>query len=64
MFSMDRHDKGINSVFVDGSARKIQLKELWKQKWNPEFNTSGKWTQAGGMRPEDWPEWMQGFKDF
>jgi len=64
MYCMDRHDKGINSVFVDGSVRKILLKELWKQKWNPEFNTSGKWTQAGGARAEDWPEWMTGYKEY
>jgi prepilin-type processing-associated H-X9-DG protein len=61
---MDRHSQGINAVFVDGSVRKVQLKELWTLKWHPQFSTSGAWTQAGGATEAHWPAWMQGFKEF
>jgi prepilin-type N-terminal cleavage/methylation domain-containing protein/prepilin-type processing-associated H-X9-DG protein len=61
---MNRHEGGINMVFLDGSVRKIGLKELWTLKWHRWYNTANRWTHAGGVRPEDWPEWMRGFKDF
>ena len=63
-FVINRHDGGINSLFMDSSVRKIGLKELWTLKWWPKFNTAGPWTRAGGVQPEDWPEWMRGFKDY
>jgi hypothetical protein len=25
---------------------------------------SGPWTQAGGVMPENWPDWMRNFKDY
>ncbi len=37
----------------------IRLKELWTLKWHPQFNTSGPWTEAGGVQSTDWPEWMR-----
>ena len=58
-FCIDRHDGGINGVFLDMSVRKVGLKELWTLKWHREFNTAGPWTLAGGVTPTDWPEWMQ-----
>jgi prepilin-type N-terminal cleavage/methylation domain-containing protein/prepilin-type processing-associated H-X9-DG protein len=62
MICMDRHSGGINGVFVDGSARKVHLKELWTLKWHPRFNTAGPWTTAGGVQPE-WPQWMRKFTE-
>jgi len=62
MFCMDRHSGGVNGVFVDGSARKIFLKELWTLKWHPQFDTSGRRGKAGAAA--EWPQWMQGFRDF
>jgi prepilin-type N-terminal cleavage/methylation domain-containing protein/prepilin-type processing-associated H-X9-DG protein len=59
-----RHSGGINSVFMDGSAGKIQLKELWRLKWHRQFNVNGPWTKAGGVQPSDWPRWMRRFKDY
>ena len=53
-----------SSLFLDWSVRRVGLKELWTLKWNRKFDTAGKWTQAGGVRPEDWPEWRRGFKDY
>lgn len=61
---INRHDGGVNSLFIDWSVRKVGLKELWKLKWVPDFDTNGPWTIAGGVQPEDWPAWMRGFKDY
>jgi len=62
--SIDRHNGAVNSLFLDGSARKVGLKELWTLKWYRSFNITGPWTMAGGAIPADWPEWMRGFKDY
>jgi prepilin-type N-terminal cleavage/methylation domain-containing protein/prepilin-type processing-associated H-X9-DG protein len=61
---IDRHNGGINSLFMDWSVRKVGLKELWTLKWCSGYNTSGPWTRAGGVQPEDWPAWMRKFKDY
>ncbi len=63
-YCVNRHKGYTNGLFMDWSARKIGLKELWTLKWNSLFDTSGEWTRAGGVLPEDWPVWMQGFKDY
>jgi prepilin-type processing-associated H-X9-DG protein len=63
-FCINRHNGGINSAFLDGSVRKVGLKELWTLKWHRDYNTAGPWTRAGGVQPEDWPEWMRKFKDY
>jgi prepilin-type N-terminal cleavage/methylation domain-containing protein/prepilin-type processing-associated H-X9-DG protein len=62
--NMDRHRGGINSLFMDWSVRKVGVKEPWTLKWSPGYNTQGQWTRAGGVKPEDWPEWMRQFKDY
>jgi len=61
---MNRHDGGINMCFLDSSVRKVGLKELWTLKWHQRYNTVNAWTKAGGVEPEDWPEWMRRFKDY
>ena len=63
-FCLNRHDGFINGLFVDRSVRKVGLKELWTLKWNRSFNTHCAWTRAGGVRPEDWPQWIRRFKDY
>jgi prepilin-type processing-associated H-X9-DG protein len=63
-FCMNRHNEQVNGLFLDWSVRKIGLKELWTLKWNYWYNTAGPWTKAGGVQPEDWPEWMRRFKDY
>ena len=63
-FCINRHDRIINGLFMDWSVRKIGLKELWTLKWNRNFDTAGPYTKAGGVLPEDWPQWMRGFKDY
>ncbi len=61
---INRHNGGINSLFMDWSVRKVGLKELWMLKWSRRFDTANEWTKAGGAHPEDWPEWMRRFKDY
>lgn len=63
-FCINRHDGGINGLFMDWSVRKVGLKELWTLKWHPEFHADGPYTLAGGAQPEQWPEWMRKFKDY
>jgi len=61
---INRHAGFVNWVFLDFSARKVGLKELWTLKWHRSFLVDGPWTIAGGATPEDWPEWMQNFPDY
>jgi prepilin-type N-terminal cleavage/methylation domain-containing protein len=61
---VDRHNGFLNAAFCDWTVRKIGLKELWTLKWHKTYNTSGRWTRAGGVNPDDWPLWMRGYKDY
>jgi prepilin-type processing-associated H-X9-DG protein len=61
---INRHNGAINCLFMDFSARKIGLKELWTLKWHRNFDTEGPWTKAGGVQPFDWPQWMRNFKEY
>jgi prepilin-type N-terminal cleavage/methylation domain-containing protein/prepilin-type processing-associated H-X9-DG protein len=62
-YCIDRHDGGINVLFMDWSVRKVGLKELWTFKWHRYFDTAGRWTRAGGVTTDAWPPWMRRFKD-
>jgi len=64
VFCIDRHDGAVNVLFMDWSVRAVGLKELWTLKWHRSFDTSGPWTRAGGVIPDDWPKWMRGLKDY
>jgi len=61
---INRHVGFVGCSFMDYSARKVGLKELWTLKWHKSFNTAGAWTLAGGVQPENWPEWIRPFKDY
>ena len=64
-FVIDRHKNGrVNHMFLDWSAREVDLKELYTLKWHREFNKNGYWTRAGGAQPSIWPEWLRKYKDF
>jgi len=64
-YCVNRHGGGsINGLFMDGSVRRVDLKELWTLKWHRKFDTAGPWTKRGGVRREDWPEWMRNFKEY
>jgi prepilin-type N-terminal cleavage/methylation domain-containing protein len=36
-FCLDRHDKLINTVFMDGSTRPVKVEELWLLRWTRDF---------------------------
>jgi prepilin-type N-terminal cleavage/methylation domain-containing protein/prepilin-type processing-associated H-X9-DG protein len=61
---INRHDGYVNGMFFDASVRRIGLKELWTLKWRRDSLTTGPWTRAGNVQPEDWPQWMRRFKDY
>ncbi len=63
-FCLNRHGGSVNHLFLDWSVRKVGLKELWTLRWSRWFNSAGPWTKAGGVQPEDWPQWMSRFKDY
>jgi len=56
---INRHEGGINSVFLDGSVDKIPLRALWKLKWHRSFDINGPWTK----RHARWPDWLINFGD-
>ncbi len=53
-FALARHESRIpaNIAFLDGSARKVGLKEIWTLRWTPD------WVAVPNMR---WPAWMAGY---
>ena len=61
---INRHVGFVGCSFMDYSARKVGLKELWTLKWHKSFNTSCPYTLAGGVQPSDWPEWIRPFRDY
>jgi len=63
-FCINRHNGYVNGLFLDWSVRKVGLKELWTLNWYAEFNRAGRWTKAGGVKPQKWPRWMQDFRDY
>jgi prepilin-type N-terminal cleavage/methylation domain-containing protein len=63
-FCLDRHDGFGGCLFLDWSARKVGLKELWTLKWHRKYVEAGPWTLGGGALSTDWPEWMRAMKDY
>ena len=60
----NRHEEAENCAFMDGTVRKVGLKELWTLKWHRLYDTEGPWTVAGGATPDMWPDWMQDMEDY
>ncbi len=54
-YCLNRHNGYVNGTFLDWSARKIGLKELWRLKWNRHFDTNAPLPV--------WPKWMRKFRD-
>jgi prepilin-type N-terminal cleavage/methylation domain-containing protein/prepilin-type processing-associated H-X9-DG protein len=50
-----RHGTKTNVVFMDGSLKRTDIKDLWSLKWHKNYNTNNEKTQPGYT----WPEWMQ-----
>lgn len=64
IFCIERHDSAVNALFMDWTVRRVGLKELWTLEWYRNYDIHGPWTRAGGVRPDDWPQWMRRFKDY
>jgi hypothetical protein len=56
-FCINRHQQGINVIFLDYSGRKILLKELWHVKWAKNFNLTAPLSNRESAAP-----WMANFK--
>jgi len=59
---INRHAGYVNCTFMDFSARKVGLKELWEIKWSRNWFTDpmGK----PDYDPPIWPRWMRHFRDY
>ena len=53
-FCINRHGGKLSGVFLDGSARKFGLKELWTLRWHKNFDTNARYHTD--IAP--WPDWM------
>ncbi len=53
--ALTRHGKQTNIVFMDGSSRRVDIKDLWGLKWHKEFNTNNTYTKQDAP----WPNWMR-----
>jgi len=49
IFCLPRHNGRVNMIFMDKSARSVELTELWSLKWHPY------WVQ----KRIKWPKWMK-----
>ena len=56
-FCVNRHNENTNALFMDLSVRSVGIKELWELRWHRNWN-------QGNHPPPDWPEWMNGFKEY
>jgi prepilin-type N-terminal cleavage/methylation domain-containing protein len=61
---INRHQGHLTAAFLDWSARKIGVKEVYTLKWHRSFNVNGPYTLAGGVSADDWPDWIRPFKDY
>ncbi|MBI9019619.1 MAG: type II secretion system protein [Phycisphaerae bacterium] len=51
-YAVNRHYGHINATFLDYSVRSVGLKDMWKLKWNGNFNVHAYKDITA------WPEWM------
>ncbi|MBI9017800.1 MAG: type II secretion system protein [Phycisphaerae bacterium] len=55
-YVLNRHNGAVNSVFADGSSRRVGLKGLWSLRWHKKFKRSNAQTADGA----EW-YWMSSF---
>lgn len=58
-FCLNRHNENVDMLFADGTVRKVGLKELWRLKWHPTYNTNVRMPNWSSKAP-----WMVGMKDY
>lgn len=60
-FCLNRHDGYVNGAFLDFSARKIGLKELWKLQWHKEYDFE---MAPTGAELDAQAPWLKEFRDY
>ena len=55
---MDRHSGGINMCFMDGSTRKVDVRELWTLRWSRDWDPANIYTKRGD-NTYTWPDWLK-----
>jgi prepilin-type N-terminal cleavage/methylation domain-containing protein/prepilin-type processing-associated H-X9-DG protein len=53
-FAIDRHSRGSNTLFMDGSARKVPVKQLWDLNWHIGYPVQ----RAQTMTSAWWGPWL------
>jgi prepilin-type N-terminal cleavage/methylation domain-containing protein len=61
---MNRHNGYVSGAFLDYSARKIGIKELWEVQWSKEWFRSSDSDLTPDRTKPIWPSWMLNFKDY
>jgi hypothetical protein len=57
-FALDRHMRGVNSLFMDFSVRKVKTKELWELRWHKTYDTQLVHEQNDSW----WGAWLSGMQ--
>ncbi len=52
---INRHTGGVNMLFMDFSARRVELKQLWQYPWHRNWDSS---LAPDPEDPEQWPDWI------
>lgn len=55
-FCLPRHNGKVQMLFMDGTARKVGMKELWSLNWHREWNLD--WALA-----KRWPDWFDEYPE-
>jgi prepilin-type processing-associated H-X9-DG protein len=58
-WNIARHGLSVNMLFLDWSARKVGLRELWMLKWSRQEGWGDTAIVPDPDDPSDWPEWMR-----
>jgi prepilin-type processing-associated H-X9-DG protein len=58
-WNIARHGLSVNMLFLDWSARKVGLRELWMLKWSRQEGWGDTSVVPDPDNPEHWPEWMR-----
>ncbi|MFC1652223.1 type II secretion system protein [Planctomycetota bacterium] len=53
-FALQRHNKGVNGLFLDNSVRYVPVQQLWELKWHREFDTKRIFSAPAGF----WGPWL------
>jgi len=55
-FCINRHMGNTQLTFLDGSVRRVGLKQLWRLRWHKDYSLNATLPR--------WPDWMRNFKDY